>query len=66
MSDHALMWLIVLLCAYECWILTLEYFYDRNKDEIKKRRTRTTKKVTTAPDGQQVTTEEIETTEGGK
>lgn len=57
-------WIIFLFEGYICWILTLEYFYDKEKDEIKKqRRTKTTKKATTMPDGTIVTEENIESTE---
>lgn len=41
-------WLMFLSELYICWILTMEYFYDKEKDEIKRqRKTRTTKKTTT-------------------
>ena len=38
MSDHVLMWAIVILCAYECVILTMEYFYDAGLEEEKRNR----------------------------
>lgn len=57
-------WLMFLSELYICWILTMEYFYDKEKDEIKRqRKTRTTKKVTTSPTGETITEENVETTE---
>ena len=49
-------WLIV-------FILVAEYFYDKEKDDKKQKRTRTTKKAVTAPDGTITTEENIETIE---
>lgn len=63
MSDHFLMYVIALCCIYECVILTLEYKYDADKDAKKSRRSRTTKKTTTAPTGEIVVEEHTETTE---
>lgn len=64
LSDHALMYVIAVCCIYECIILTLEYKYDAAKDAAKKqKRTRTTKKTTTAPTGEVVTEEHTETVE---
>lgn len=56
-------WLMLIFEGYICWILTMEYFYDKEKDDKKQRRTKTTKKATTMPDGTTVTEENIETTE---
>lgn len=57
-------WLTFGAEIYICFILTLEYFYDFQKDEIKKqRKTRTSKKTTTRPDGQNVIEEQSEITE---
>lgn len=53
-------WLIV-------FILIAEFFYDKNKDDVKKqRKTRTTKKTTTSPTGDVVIEEHVETEEGKK
>ena len=44
-------WLMLFFEGYICWILTMEYFYDANKDALKKQRKTKTTKKTTQPDG---------------
>lgn len=57
-------WLNFLFEAGILFILIAEYQYDERKDlEKKQRRTRTTKKAVTAPDGTITTEENIETVE---
>jgi hypothetical protein len=56
-------WTMLLFEGYICWILTMEYFYDKEKDDKKQRRTKTTKKTTVLPSGDTVTEEQSETTE---
>lgn len=60
-------WLMLIFEGYICWILTMEYFYDKEKDDKKQKRTRTTKKTTNLPSGEIITeenTESVETKEG--
>lgn len=57
-------WVAFVAEVYICVILTAEYFYDANKDLLKKqKKTRTTKKTTTEPSGTQTTEETTETVE---
>lgn len=56
-------WVMLAAELYICWILTMEYFYDKEKDDKKQRRTRTTKKTTTLPTGEVVTDEQTESVE---
>ncbi len=57
-------WVMLGFEAYICWILTLEYFYDANKDAAKKQRsTRTMKKTTTNKDGSNTVEESVEAIE---
>lgn len=55
-------WVMLLFEGYICWILTMEYFYDKDKDEKKHRRTKTTKK-TTSKAGESIVEESTETSE---
>ncbi len=41
-------WIMFIAELYICGILTVEYYYDANKDAKKTRRTKTTKKTTKA------------------
>lgn len=45
------------------YYVRLEFYYDKQKDESKQRRTRTTKKVTTMPTGEVLTEENVEVSE---
>jgi hypothetical protein len=57
-------WLMLAFEGYICAILTLEYFYDARKDELKKlRKTRTTKKTTSTKDGGSMVEESTEISE---
>lgn len=56
-------WVVFLIDAGILYILIMEYNYDKEKDSRKSRKTKTTKKATTMPDGTIVTQEDIETTE---
>lgn len=52
---------MLLFEGYICWILTMEYFYDKEKDEVKRqRKTRTTKKTTTDSTGQSIIEEQTD------
>jgi hypothetical protein len=57
-------WITTILDAIIVYILCIEYYYDKHKDEIKKqKRTRTTKKTTTNPGGSSIVEEQVEVTE---
>lgn len=55
-------WTMLVFEGYICWILTMEYFYDKEKDDKKHRRTKTTKK-TTSKAGESVVEESTEVSE---
>lgn len=69
-NQYANIWLFWILMGelmagiYTSVVVTLEYFYDANKDAQKKqRKTRTSKKVTEQRDGGKVTEEVTEVSE---
>jgi len=56
-------WAMLVFEGYICYILTMEYFYDRDKDlEKKHKKTRTTKKTTNKA-GESIVEESTETFE---
>jgi hypothetical protein len=57
-------WVMLIFEGYICWILTMEYYFDKEIEEKKHKRTRTTKKTTNLPSGEIVTDETTETEEG--
>lgn len=65
LDTHLVLWILIVevldfvATRIEWWI---EYKYDANKD-LKKKKTKSTKKTTTQPDGSSVTEEAIETSE---
>lgn len=65
LDTHLVLWILIIdifdfiVSRIEWWI---EYKYDANKD-LKKKKTKSTKKTTTQPDGSSVTEEAIETSE---
>lgn len=66
---HEPLWLFIILLAGLCielhsnYMLRKEYDYDKEKDEKRSRRTKTTKKATIMPDGTTVTEENSESVE---
>lgn len=56
-------WTMWLMEAGILIVVTMEYLYDKEKDDRKQRRTRTTKKTTTAPGGVSTAEETTETFE---
>lgn len=56
-------WTMWMMEAGILYILIKEYNYDKEKDEKKQRRTRTTKKTTVDSTGQSITEENIEIVE---
>ena len=58
-------WTMWLMEAGILYYVAREFYYDKNKDDVKKqKRTRTTKKVTNLPTGEVVTEESMESVEG--
>lgn len=63
------LWLLIVLLAglgiefHSNYMLRKEYEYDKHKDDMKSKKTRTTKKTTTQPSGVSVVEESVETSE---
>jgi len=57
-------WIAFIAELIICIYVVREFYYDANKDEVKKqRKTRTTKKTTQLPSGESIVEENTETTE---